>query len=253
MDGLSIRQIIASILSAKRRLSQLLIQGLTVFRKAHIVATMENWKRILNGYLLLSVYFCLALAVLPPQSRASSLFDAAEIADPGDLSFGLNTEVLLSNPTSEGVEIRAKYGLTSILTTQAIVGLGSGHRKFRVGVQNVFNVFPDTQGQIGVSAILSGLYLRRSNRGVAVVTAGPMIHERVEGAAIPLNFYFAWPFEIELDSGRYFTGSQLVFGAVGGFGHWFAATDIGLGLAGRESYFALGGGYSFGRAPATGE
>lgn len=186
-------------------------------------------------------------------AAATSLFTAPEIIDPTDLSIGLNGEILLSNPSSEGVELRVKYGLTSIMTTEAIVGLGSNHRKFRVGVQNVFNVFPDVDGQIGVSAIVSGLYLRRADRGVAVITAGPMIHERVEGT-IPLNFYFAWPFEIELDSGRYFTGSQLVFGAVGGLGgQWFMASDVGLGLAGRESYFALGGGYNFGMLPATGE
>lgn len=200
---------------------------------------------------LLSCGF-LFLFFISVNSSASSLFDAPEIVDPGDLTIGLNGEILLSNPSSEGVELRVKYGVTSILNSEAIVGLGSNHRKFRVGVQNVFSVFPDTDGQLGVSAILSGLYLRRADRGVAVVTAGPMIHERISGT-IPLNFYFAWPFEIELDSGRYFTGSQLVFGAVGGLGQWFLSTDVGLGLARRESYFAVGGGYNFGRAPATGE
>ncbi len=200
-------------------------------------------------FLFLFVAFAIGLS---SELQASSLFGAPEIVNPGDLAIGLNGEALLSTPPSEGVELRVKYGVTPSMNSEIIVGPGSDHRKFRVGVQNVFSVFPDMYGQFGVSAILSGLYLRRAARSVAVLTAGPMIHERVNGA-IPLNFYFAWPFEIEFDRGRYFTGSQLVFGAVGGLGQWFMSTDLGLGFAGRESYLALGVGCSFGRAPATGE
>lgn len=184
---------------------------------------------------------CLVISLAAPQFAWAVLFDAPSIYEPGKFGVGLASEVLLSNPSSEGLELRVSYGVTRNFTTEGLVGIGSDSRRFRVGSQNTLSIYPDADGQIGVAVLLKGIYLRRPSRGVFIGSTGPMIHEKFD-AFVPLNTFLALPFSIELDSGRYFTGSQLVLGTVAEFNKFFGTLELGLGMAKMQSYVSFGAG-----------
>lgn len=187
---------------------------------------------------------CLAIGLLAAKNAEATLFDPANVLEPGKFSVGVVGELLLSNPTSEGAEARVKYGVSSNFSSQAIIGLGSGSRKFRLGVHNTLSIFPDAEGQLGVALLLGGLYLNRERSKVFIAHAGPMIHESFD-TAWPIDGFFAIPFIIELDSGRYTTGAQLVAGIQAKPGVFFITGELGLGMGRMESYVATGVGINF--------
>ena len=204
-------------------------------------------RKFLKSLVFIGIYV-VAIVWIARSVQAAPLLDAADHLEGGGFSAGLGAELLLSNPSSEGLEVRAKYGVTDNLNTQAILGIGSDHRKFRIGANNILAIFPDDEGQIGVSAVLGGLYLRREQRGTFVATAGPMLHKRWSDWAVPFNAFFAWPFGIELDSGRYFTGSQLVVGSILEWPALRLPLELGIGLGKMETYVAAGLMVNFGGA-----
>lgn len=188
--------------------------------------------------------FLATLATFTPNSASAVLFNAPDIYAPGKFGAGLATEVLLENPTSEGAELRVNYGVTKVFTAQGLVGIGSDSRRFRFGGQTTFSIYPDADGQIGVAVVTGGMYMRRPGRGVFVGFMGPMIHETFNAFA-PLNTYLALPFAIELEKGRYFTGSHLVFGSVADLNPFFITLELGLGMGVMQSYVSAGGGVKF--------
>lgn len=201
-------------------------------------------RKILN-FLIISYVYLIGSVGMPSLAEAI-VVDSADVLEGGDFSIGLDTEVLLSNPSSEGLEVRAKYGVSDNLNSQAIFGIGSDYRRMRFGVNNVLSIYPDAEGQLGVSALLGGLYLRRYSHTVFVAHAGPMIHKRFTEWAVPFNAFLAWPFAIELDSGRYFTGSQLVAGSILEFDRLLVPLELGIGLGHMETYVAAGVTFRFG-------
>ena len=168
------------------------------------------------------------------------VFDAADMLNEGKFGIGLDTEILLSNPSSEGLEARVKYGLSPNFNTQGIIGIGSDYRGFRFGANNTLSIFPDIEGQIGVAMLLGGLYLRRPNKGVVIASAGPMIHKKFSDWTVPVNAFLAIPFAIELDSGRYYTGSQLTFGSILEFSRVNIPLELGIGMGSMETYVSAG-------------
>lgn len=190
----------------------------------------------------------LALALLALPAHAA-VFDAADILPQNAGAIGAFTELLLSDPTSEGVEARARYGLSDAWNVGANIGGGSKGKKFRMGVETVFNALPDWEGQLGLSAIASATYLRRGDGGMQF-RIGPMVHKRFTGwTGLPANVYLAIPWYQEIRGSTFTSGTQLVIGSdfdIAEAGRFYAVAELGIKLAKTDSYILLGAGTRLG-------
>jgi len=210
------------------------------------------------GMMKLISALSLALFSLPTQA---AVFDAADILPQNAGAIGAFGELLLSDPTSEGVEARARYGLTDAWNLGVNIGGGSKAKKFRMGGEAVFNLLPDWEGQLGLSFLGSATYLRRMDGGGMQFRIGPMVHKRFEGwGGLPANIYLAIPWYQEIRGSTFTSGTQLVVGSafdIAEEGRFHMVTELGIKLAKTESYILVGvgtrlGDLAFNRGAASG-
>jgi hypothetical protein len=198
----------------------------------------------------LSALSALTLALLLPLSSQAAIFDAADILQQNSGAVGVFGEILLSDPTSEGAEVRGRYGLSDDLNVAAILGVGSKGKQFRFGGEAVYNFIPDWDGQLGFSALASALYLERFSSGGVQLRVGPMLHKKFEGFGLnPAIVYFGLPFYFEGRSGHYDTGAQIVLGGlfdIADQGRFYASGEAGVKLSKSDSYILAGVGVRFG-------
>lgn len=198
------------------------------------------------------------------QAEAAVQFDLPEYAPGGQYSTGALGEVLVSDPTSEGIEARFKYGIYDWMNIQGVMGIGSDYRQFRAGAQGTIRVFRESGYLPSVSFQFSPYYIERGDgptltdeegnefvdtNGKIQINAGVFVHRYFGLAGFPVNTYLSVPLAIELIDGRYKTGYQAILGSVFTLRHnknYFVTGEFGLGLANMETYVAIGGGRRFG-------
>jgi hypothetical protein len=190
-----------------------------------------------------------AFAFSPTLSHAA-FFDVADILPQNSAAIGVLGEIGLSDPTSEGIEFRGRYGLTPDWNLGATVGFGTKNKQFRLAGEAVYNILPDYEGQVGFSVLGSLTFLNRYGRGGIQFRVGPMIHKRIT-AFNDLNatLYLGLPFYFEARSGSYTSASQIVFGSLWDINadqRVYVSTEAGIRLARADSYIMAGVGYRFG-------
>lgn len=199
------------------------------------------------AFALATAFYLFTFAGLP--SRAA-IFDAADILPENAGAVGGFGELLLSDPTSEGVEARSRFGLTNEWNVGLNLGVGSKSKKFRIGGEAVFNLLPDWDGQLGLSFLGSATYLRRFDTGGLQTRIGPMIHKRFAGwGGFPANIYVALPWYQEIRGSTFTSGTQLVAGSgfdVADAGRVYMVAEAGVKLAKTDSYVLLGVGWRLG-------
>lgn len=193
----------------------------------------------------------IALAtLLLPLTTHAALFDAADILPENSGAVGAFGELLLSDPTSEGLEARGRYGLSDDWNVAAILGTGSKGKQFRFGGEAVYSILPDWEGQVGLSAIGSALYIERFNSGGVQLRVGVMGHKKVNGwAGLPATIYLGLPFYFEGRRGTYNTGAQIVFGSLMDLNEtsrYYLGAEGGVKVGNSDSYILLGLGMRFG-------
>ncbi len=181
------------------------------------------------------------LFALPAQA---AVFDAADILPQNSGAVSGFTEIILSDPTSEGLEARGRYGLSDDWNLGLNLGAGSKNKKFRIGGEAVFNLLPDWEGQVGVSILANAVYLRRYDTGGLQTRIGPMVHKRVTAwNGYPANIYLAIPWYQEIRGSTFSSGTQLVLGTVFDIAQasrYYAGAEVGIKLAKTDSYILLG-------------
>jgi len=197
-----------------------------------------------------SMKWLIIFALLLPFSSQAAIFDAPDILSENSGAVGIFGEMILNNPTSEGIEARGRYGLSEDWDVAAILGTGSNGKKLRFGGETVFNIIPDWEGQIGLSVLASALYLRRFASGGVQVRAGIMGHKKFQSwTGLPATVYLAVPFQLDARSGSYTTGSQIVIGSLWDLNtqsRFYASTELGIKMGRAESYVLLGAGFRLG-------
>lgn len=180
----------------------------------------------------------------------AAVYDAADFLPRNGTAAGAFGELILNDPAGEGVEARARYGLSDDMNVGAILGTGSKNRKFRFGAEGVYNFIPDWQGQLGISALATAMYLKRETSGGFQLRLAPLVHKKVEALnGNPATLFLSLPFYLEARSGSLSSASQAVLGAifdVNREGRWYLVSEAGLKISRAESYVLLGGGYRFG-------
>ncbi len=191
--------------------------------------------------------------IAPNPVTHAAIFDSADFIGKGSHSAGVFGDIVLSNPSGEGIEGRYKWGLDDYLNLEALVGAGSDTRKFRAGGQVDYNILPDVAGQPGISAIGGGMLLKRdveneTKTGVRF-TLTPLIHKGVDGLnGLPMLLYLGIPWSLTFQSGSYVASSEVGFGALVDIDHdhsWFVDSEAGFTLAKGESYIMIGVGSRF--------
>jgi hypothetical protein len=194
--------------------------------------------------------FILSLALLLPGISHASIFDSADFLPANGTTLGAFGELILNNPAGEGIEARARHGWTDDLNVGAIFGTGSKNRKFRFGGEASYNFIPDYDGQFGLTALATAMYLRRENSGGIQIRVAPLVHKKVDGwNKLPVTLYLSLPYYFEARSGSFTTAMQLVFGSIFDInekGQSYIVGEGGLQLNRSESYVLLGGGFRFG-------
>lgn len=193
--------------------------------------------------------FSLLLLVFSTTAHAA-IFDAGDFLPAEAVTLGAFGEIILNNPAGEGAEARARYGLSDDMNVGAFLGTGSKNRRFRFGAEGVYNFIPDWEGQLGISALATAMYLKRETSSGVQLRVAPLLHKKVEALnGNPATLFLSLPYYLEARSGSLTSASQLVLGAVFDVnreGRWYLASEAGLKLSRSESYVLLGGGYRFG-------
>jgi hypothetical protein len=185
----------------------------------------------------------------PHQSQAT-VFDAADILAPNAGAIGAMGEIVLTDPTSEGLEGHARYGLNEDWNVGAIVGTGDKDKNFRLGGEGIYTLLPDWEKQLGLSFLAKALYLRRYETGGIQLQVGAILHKRITGwTNLPANLHAGIFWEPEFRSGNSSSGTQIELGSnfdIADQGRTYVAAEVGLKLARTDSYVLLGIGWRLG-------
>ena len=191
----------------------------------------------------------LLIMFVPHQSQAT-VFDAADILPPNSGAIGTMGEIVLTDPTSEGLEVHGRYGLNEDWNVGAILGTGDKDKNFRLGGEGIFNLLPDWEKQVGLSFLAKALYLRRFETGGIQLQGGAIVHKRITGwTNLPANIHAGIFWEPEFRSGSSSSGTQIEIGSnfdIADQGRAYVAAELGLKLARTDSYVLLGIGWRLG-------
>lgn len=194
--------------------------------------------------------FLTLLSLLLPFTTQAAIFDAPDILPQNSGAVGIFGEMLLNDPTSEGAEVRGRYGLSDDWNVGVNLGTGSRGKQFRFGGEAIYSILPDWEGQVGLSALTSAMFLNRLGSTGLQMRIGLMVHKKFDSfTGFPATGYLAIPFYLEGRKGSYTSGSQVVVGSlwdINSQSRFYASTEVGIKLGRSESYVLLGGGFRLG-------
>lgn len=161
---------------------------------------------------------------------------------PGDSAMGIEPEVVLTSGAGIGITARYTYGLNDLMNVMAVLGTGTGPRKFRLGTATTFDFFPDIEGQPGIGLGVSGVYQRLADTGQFEVMTTPYLHKTFVTGNNEVEPYFAVPFGMGFSEGRYRALSTLALGAM------FKSTpaqiryniEFGIAVNNTDTYISAG-------------
>jgi hypothetical protein len=194
---------------------------------------------------LLVLSLCSAL-IAAPAARAETVFNTPHFVAPGDWAVGLEPVLVLSDGAGVGINARYTQGITDLLDASAIVGTGSGPRRFRIGGNVVFDVVPDLPGQPGIGIAGQAVYYRLPDSGQLETTAIPYIHKAFPvategGGTAEVDPFIAVPVGIAFTDGTYHAISNVSIGAsFKNVEHLRYIFEFGVNINHSESYFSGG-------------
>jgi hypothetical protein len=183
----------------------------------------------------------LSLLSLLSVSAQAGVFNTPRFLKPADWALGLEPEFVLTNGAGVGTNLRFTQGVTELNNFNAIVGTGSGPRRFRFGGNFTFDLFPDIEGQPGIGVAAQGIYYRVPNAGRFEVQAVPYIHKTFATGGGDVEPYFSLPFGMAFQQGNYQAISTAAVGIM------FHSTpqiryigEIGIAINNQDSYISGG-------------
>lgn len=190
---------------------------------------------------LIFFLFLASLAFVPVQAEAG-VFDLPYFVQPNEFALGLEPEVIFSNGAGVGANAKFTYGLNDLMNGTAILGTGTGPRRFRVGANVAFDFFPDIDKQPGIGLGLQSLYYRQQNNGRMDLTAIPYIHKAFQATSDEsVDPFVSVPFGLAFSGGEYKATTTIAFGAAfKTVEHFRWITEFGIALNNAETYFSGG-------------
>ena len=184
----------------------------------------------------------LAMGILEANPSYAGVFSVYHFVAPGKSAAALEPEVTLSNGAGVAANLKYTYGLNELSNVQAILGTGSGPRRFRIGGNMNFDFFPDVQGQPGMGIAAQALYYRLENNGQLELTGIPYIHKAYPMAdGHGIEPFAALPAGIGFSDGTYRGLWQFVVGGMFKMTESFSyVVELGVDISNTESYVSGG-------------
>lgn len=187
-------------------------------------------------------------------SSFAGVFQTPHFVETGLFSVGLEPELMLDSGAGLGFNLKYTHGITDLNNLSLLVGSGLGERKFRIGTDFTFDIFPDVEGQpgIGISAQLLYYRLRQVNDTDAGRTVNrtwridasvaPYVHKTFSPKKSEIEPFVSVPIGLTFDpDGNYQTKSTLAFGSMFSSDPKFRYNfEVGVAIERSESYFAAG-------------
>lgn len=196
---------------------------------------------------------CLTLGATPSKA---ALFDAADFSQSSGGAASVFGDVVLNDPSGEGLEARYKWISSVDWNLEGVVGWGSNSRRSRFALRSNYNLLPDTGAQPGISLSAQAGYWKRFGSGGVHLTAAPMIHKSFNGINDrPMNLYLGIPWGLYLAHGSYVSSWELAFGVINDISDdstWFVGSEAGISLNKGESSVLIGVGARFGGGSGRG-
>lgn len=194
--------------------------------------------------------FASLAALLLPLSAQAAVFDAGDILPKNAGAISGFGEILLSDPTSEGIEARGRYGLNEDWNVGAMIGTGTKEKNFRMGGEAIYTLLPDWEGQVGLSFLGDAVYLRRYETGGLQMRVGPLLHKRITGwGGLPADLHTGLFWQIEARQDHLTSGTQIELGSnfdLSEAGRYYMGAELGIKLAKTDSYILVGFGMRLG-------
>jgi hypothetical protein len=180
----------------------------------------------------------------------ATVFDSADILPQNAGAIGIMGEILTSDPTSEGVEVHGRYGLNEDWNVGAFLGTGDKEKNFRMGGRGVYTLLPDWEGQVGLSFLADGQYLKRSDGGGVQTHLAALVHKRITGwNKMPANLHAGFVWQLEARNGNLTSGTGVEVGSnfdIGEASRYYADVELGIKIARADSYVLVGFGMRLG-------
>lgn len=207
----------------------------------HRLFLVEIWNMSTKSVV---VMFALLMGFLAESSSFAygGSFDLVHFISPGDFAIGLEPELGLSNGASVGANLKYTQGLNELSNVSAILGTSSGRRKFQLGGNMTFDIFPDLESQPGIGIAASTIYYQLPDAGQVELTAIPYIHKtfRVGGGG-EVEPFLSVPFGLAFSEGRYSSVSNMSVGSLFKSGENLRfVMELGVAINNSESYFSGG-------------
>jgi hypothetical protein len=179
-----------------------------------------------------------------PNASEAGVFNLPRFVDYGQTAVGFEPEAILSSGAGVGANIRYTQGISDVNNFYALVGMGSGVRKFRIGGGLSFDFIPDVDTQPGIGIGTQAIYYRYDHDvGQLEVSAVPYIHKSFgNGRGNTIEPFFALPFGPAFNSGNYHWQATVVLGAIyhqKGSAVRFIS-EVGVNVNKTESYISGG-------------
>ncbi len=176
----------------------------------------------------------------------ASVFDLPAFLPPGEFSLGLEPEIITSNPSGAGVNLKPRIGTTSFLNWQGIIGTGSGDRGFRLGATADFDWFPDVDHQPGIATPFTLLYNQLGGDNVISYYFSPLVYKSFKGEAAEYIPFISVPFGWTIRNSRNTNFSQFVMGSMfksPGMQYFRFSVEAGFNM--NKSYSYISGGVTW--------
>ena len=173
----------------------------------------------------------------------AGVFNIPRFLAPGDSSLGLEPELVFTNGAGLGFNAKYTYGLTELNNVTAIVGTGSGPRRFRFGGNMTFDFIPDVESQPGIGIAVQGVYYKLPVDGRFELTGIPYLHKNFITKGNEVDPFLAIPIGMGFSSGTYRVISNVVVGAIfknPSIEKFRFSLELGINVNHSESYISGG-------------
>lgn len=189
----------------------------------------------------ISIIFLFCTAFFPTKSL-SGTFNLVHFTPFEGFAVGVEPEILLTGGTGLGFNLKYTHGISDMINTTAIIGTSDSSRRFRTGVNLVFDFFPDAAGQPGIGMGIQALYFRlKDSRNQIELTAIPYIHKTFMSESREIEPFISFPLGIALSSGRYETISLINIGSLfKATDHFWYCAEFGIAINHTQTYFSGG-------------
>jgi hypothetical protein len=188
----------------------------------------------------LALVLCLALGL--EMSAQADIFNTAHFVEPGKMAVGAEPVITTSNGAGVGVNLDYIQGIDELMDAVAIIGTGTGPRRFRVGGGLSWDVFPDVDKQPGIGVLSTAVYYRLPTNGELDLTGAPYIHKAfVLQDKSEIEPYVAVPLGLGFQSATYKWIGQFVIGTMYKNSEKFRYSgEFGINMNNSETYISAG-------------